>query len=271
MSRIGIIAGGGSLPQKLIDACKRGQRDFFVLALQGQADKVFLGNVPHRWVRIGATDEAISILKEEHVDEVVMAGSVRRPGLLEMKPDWRTIQVFARLGLSALGDDVLLRAVAGELEKDGFKLIGAHEIEPALMTPEGLLTKKPPSLENNADLYYGINVIKTLGQLDVGQAAVVQQGIVLGVEAVEGTDALLKRCGKLRRKGRGGVLVKGCKPQQDKRMDLPVIGLRTVKMAHEAGLEGIAAEAGASLILDREAVAEAADKFGIFVTGFKAP
>ena len=271
MSRTGIIAGGGSLPQKLIDACKRGQRDFFVLALQGQADKNLVNDVPHRWVRIGATDEAISILKAEHVDEVVMAGSVRRPGLMEMKPDWRTVQVFARLGLSALGDDVLLRAVAGELEKDGFKLIGAHEIEPSLITPEGLLTKKAPSAENNADLTYGIKVIKTLGQLDVGQAAVVQQGIVLGVEAVEGTDALLKRCGGLRRKGRGGVLVKACKPQQDKRIDLPSIGLRTVKMVHEAGLEGIAIEAGASFILDREAVAEAADNLGIFVTGFKAP
>ena len=268
MSRIGIIAGGGSLPQKLIDACKRGQRDYFVLALQGQADKALVEGLPHRWVRIGATDEAISILKAEHIDEVVMAGSVRRPGLLEMKPDWRTVQVFARLGLSALGDEALLRAVAGELEKDGLKLIGAHEIEPSLITPEGLLTKKAPSPENNADLQYGVRVIKTLGQLDVGQAAVVQQGVVLGVEAVEGTDALLKRCRELRRKGRGGVLVKGCKPQQDKRVDLPSIGLRTVKLAHEAGLEGIAAEASASLMLDREAVAEAADKAGIFVTGF---
>ena len=270
MSRLGIIAGGGTLPLKLIDACKREQRDFFVLALQGQADKALVETVPHRWVRIGATDEAISILKAENVDKVVMAGSVRRPGLLEMKPDWRTLQVFSRLGLSALGDDALLRAVAAELEKDGFKLISAHEIEPQLITPEGLLTKKSPSPENSADLQYGIKVVKTLGQLDVGQAAIVQQGVTLGVEAVEGTDALLKRCRTLRRKGQGGVLVKGCKPQQDKRMDLPTIGLRTVKMAQEAGLEGIAIEAGASLILDREAVIEAADKLGIFVTGFKA-
>jgi len=270
MSRLGIIAGGGSLPKKLIDACKRGQRDFFVLALQGQADKALTDGVPHRWVRLGATDESIAILKAEHVDEVVLAGSVRRPGLLEMKPDWRTLQVFARLGMSALGDDALLRAVAGELEKDGFRLIGAHEIEPQLITPAGLLTKKTPSPENDADLQSGIKVVKTLGQLDVGQAAIVQQGIVLGVEAVEGTDALLKRCAGLRRKGRGGVLVKGCKPQQDKRMDLPTVGLRTVRLAHEAGLEGIATEAGASLILDREAVTEAADRLGIFVTGFKA-
>jgi DUF1009 family protein len=224
---------------------------------------------PHGWVKLGATDEAIALLKAEKIDELVMAGSVRRPGLLEMKPDWRTLQIFARLGLAALGDDALLRAVAAELEKEGFRIVGAHEIEPSLITSEGLLTQKAPSAENNADIEYGIKVVKALGQLDVGQAAVVQQGIVLGLEAVEGTDALLKRCKSLRRKGRGGVLVKGCKPQQDRRLDLPTIGLRTVRLAYEAGLEGIAVEAGASLVLDREAVAAAADKLGIFITGFR--
>ncbi|MBU6475283.1 MAG: UDP-2,3-diacylglucosamine diphosphatase LpxI [Alphaproteobacteria bacterium] len=271
MSRLGIIAGGGSLPQKLMDACKRAQRDFFVLALQGQAEKKTFSGVPHRFVRLGATNEAISILKAENVDAVVLAGSVRRPGLLEMKPDWRTLQVFAQLGMAALGDDALLRAVAGELEKEGFRLVGAHEIEPSLLTPEGVLTVKRPSPENETDMQYGIRAVKTLGALDIGQAAVVQQGIVLGLEAVEGTDSLLNRCRELNRKGRGGVLVKGCKPQQDRRLDLPAVGLRTVRLAYEAGLEGIAIEAGASLVLDRDAVTAAADNLGLFLTGFKAP
>lgn len=270
MSRLGIIAGGGGLPEKLVNACRKSGRDFFVLALQGQTDKNMLADIPHKWSRVGAINEAIAILKAENVDTLVMAGAVRRPGLWEMKPDWRTIQVFARLGAAAFGDDALLRAVAGELEKEGFKLIGAHEIEPQLIAPEGVLTKKQPSPENKTDVEYGIRVVKMLGTLDVGQAAVVQQGIVLGVEAVEGTDALLQRCRGLCRKGRGGVLVKGCKPQQDKRLDLPTVGLRTIRYAFEARLEGIALEAGASLLLDRDAVVAAADKMGIFVTGFKA-
>jgi len=269
MSRLGIIAGGGALPLKLIQACQRDRKNFFVLALQGQTDKKILIDIPHQWSRVGGINDAIGILKAENVDTLVMAGSVRRPGLLEMKPDWRTVQVFARLGKAAFGDDALLRAVAGELEKDGFKVIGAHEIEPQLITPEGVLTKKMPSPENKADLEYGIRVVKTLGGMDIGQAAVVQQGVVLGVEAIEGTDELLRRCKKLRRKGHGGVLVKGCKPQQDKRLDLPAVGIRTVRYAYEAGLEGIAVEAGASLLLDREEVIAAADKLGIFVTGFK--
>lgn len=271
MARLGIIAGGGALPMRLVEACRRDGRDVFVLALQGQADKKTFDAVPHKWVKIGATDEAISILKSEKVSDVVLAGSVRRPSLKEMKPDWRTVQVFARLGLAALGDDAMLRVVAEELEKDGLHVVGAHEIEPALITPEGVLTHKQPSAVNAADAAYGIKVAKTLGELDIGQAAVVQQGRVLGVEAMEGTEELLRRCGAHRRAGTGGVLVKSCKPRQDKRMDLPAIGLRTVRQAFEAGLEGIAIEAGASIILDREGVTSAADKLGLFIMGFKAP
>ena len=271
MSRLGIIAGGGGLPRKLIEACQREDKPFFVLAIQGQTDKKNLKDIPHSWCRIGAIGEAINILNAEKVDTLVLAGSVRRPGLPEMRPDWRTIQVFARLGMAAFGDDTLLRAVSAEFEKEEFKLVGAHEIEPRLLMPEGVLTKKTPSSENKVDVEYGIKVVRELGLLDVGQAVVVQQGIVLGVEAVEGTDALLERCKGLRRKGRGGVLVKICKPQQDKRMDLPTIGLQTLRYALEAGLEGIAVEAGASLLLDREEVVASADRLGVFVMGFKAP
>ena len=241
-----------------------------MLALQGQADKEALDGLPHRFVKLGATNEAIAVLKAENVDTIVLAGSVHRPNVLEMKPDMRTLQLFARLGPAALGDDALLRAVAEEIEKEGFQILGAHEVDPGLITTEGVLTAKKPSPENEEDLRYGIKAAKTLGALDIGQTAVVQQGVVLGLEAVEGTDALLKRCKDLRKKGRGGVLVKGCKPQQDNRLDLPTVGLRTVQLAYEAGLEGIAVEAGASLIVDREETVAAADKFGIFLKGYKA-
>ena len=156
------------------------------------------------------------------------------------------------------------------MEKDGFTIIGAHEVEPGLITAEGVLGEISVSAEARADIDFGITVTRTLGKLDIGQAAVVQQGIVLGLEAVEGTDALLTRCRDLKRKGRGGVLVKSCKPQQDRRIDLPTVGLRTVTRAFEAGLEGIAVEAGASLMLDREAVISAANKLGLFVIGFRA-
>lgn len=270
MSRLGIIAGGGGLPKKLIDACKRDQRPFFVLGFKGQTDKDTLSGSEHAWTKLGATNEAVAILKSHGVDTLVMAGNIRRPSIAEMKPDFRTLQVLTRLGIAALGDDRLLKEVASELEKDGFKVVGAHEIEPALLTPEGVLGAIRLPNQARVDIEFGIIVTKTLGKLDIGQAAVVQNGIVLGIEAVEGTDALLERCKGLRRKGRGGVLVKSCKPQQDKRLDLPAIGLRTVRKAFEAGLEGIAIEAGNSLLLDREEVIAAADKLGIYIVGFKA-
>jgi UDP-2,3-diacylglucosamine hydrolase len=270
MARLGIIAGGGGLPRKLIDTCKREGRNFFVLAFKGQTDPALVEGIPHFWAKLGATGSAISILKKENVDTLVMAGAIRRPSLAELKPDWRTIQIFARLGAKAFGDDALLRAIADEIESNGFKVVGAHEVAPEIITPAGILGKRKPDAGHAEDMDIAIRTAKTLGALDIGQAAIVQQGIVLGVEAVEGTDALIARCRILKRKGRGGVLVKSCKPQQDQRLDLPTIGMRTVRNAFEAGLEGIAVEAGASIILDRENVVDAADKLGIFIAGFNA-
>ncbi len=270
MSRLGIIAGSGGLPRRLIEASRRDGREFFVLGFRGQTEENLMRGVPHGWTKLGATNAAIDILKQNNVDTLVMAGAIRRPSLREMRPDLRTIKVFARLGAAAFGDDALLRAVVDELEKEGFSIVGAHDVEPALITPVGVLGKIKPGGQNSIDRDFGIKVTKTLGALDVGQAAVVQQGIVIGIEAVEGTDNLLARCRKHRRQGIGGVLVKSCKPQQDRRVDLPAIGLRTVRRAYEAGLAGIAVEAGASILLDRDEVVEAVDRLGLFIEGFSA-
>ena len=268
MSRLGIIAGRGNLPRQLIEACRVNQRDFFVLGLKGQTEPATVANTDHAWTRLGAAEEGFKILKSKGVDTLVMAGSIRRPSLAEMRPDFRTLQVFAKLGMAAFGDDTLLSAVTQELEKEGFSIIGAHEVDPHLLTPEGVLGSLAVPNDSKSDVEFGIIVTKTLGRLDVGQAAIVQQGIVLGIEALEGTDALIDRCRTLRRKGRGGVLVKSCKPQQDRRVDLPTIGVRTLRKAYEASLSGIAVEAGASLLLDRAAVIDAADKLGLFIVGF---
>lgn len=267
MARLGIIAGGGTLPLRLVEACRQRGEDVFVLAFKGQTKPETLKDVPHSWVVLGQTDAAIKALKENSVDRVVMAGGIRRPSFFELKPDVRTIKVFARLGTAGLGDDALLRAVRMEFEKDGIRVIGAHEVDESLLTPSGVLTETTPDQQAQTDIDYGIRVTQTLGELDVGQAAVVQQGIVLGVEAVEGTDALLQRCKGLRRKGIGGVLVKTKKPQQDKNLDLPAIGPRTVRKVYEAGLRGIAVQSENSLVLERDEVIRMANKLGLFVTG----
>jgi hypothetical protein len=268
--RLGILAFGGELPARLIAACRTRERPFFVLAFEGAADPATIADAPHAWVRLGAAGEGMRILRENGVEELVFAGGLRRPTLADLRPDWRAAKFFARIGLKALGDDGLLRAVIRELEEEGFRVVSVEGILTQALAPDGPLGEHRPDDAALADIAHGVRVARALGALDIGQAAVVQQGIVLGVEASEGTDALLARCGPLRREGRGGVLVKIAKPGQERRADLPTIGVRTVAAAATAGLCGIAVEAGSTLLMDRAAVIAAADAAGLFVVGIAA-
>ena len=266
-TKLGILAGSGRLPRLLIDACRSSGRDFFVLALKGQADSTVIGDVPHRWVRLGAAGEGFSILHEQGVVDLVMAGGIRRPSIADLRPDLTAMKFFARLGRRGLGDDGLLRAVIRELEHRGFHVVGADEILPALKAEEGALGVHTPDKQAQADIMRGVEVLNALGRGDVGQAVVVQEGIVLGVEAVEGTDALLERCAALKRDGPGGVLVKLAKHGQDTRVDMPTVGPDTIDGAIAAGLRGIAIEADATIVVDRARLTRAADKAGLFVVG----
>lgn len=266
-SKLGIVAGGGEFPGLAIAACRAEGRPFHVLALQGHADPQVIGDAPADWIRLGEAGTGFKRLHDEGVSEVVMIGPVRRPSLKELAPDFRTARFFAKVGLKALGDDGLLRAVAREMEEEGFRVVGIDDVLAdclALAGPYGNLT---PDAQAEADIARGVEVARGLGALDVGQAVVVQQGIVLGVEAIEGTDALLRRCASLRRDGPGGVLVKVRKPGQDRRLDLPTIGPQTVREAAAAGLRGIAVEAGGALVLGRDRVAAEAEAAGLFVLG----
>lgn len=265
--KLGILAGGGELPARLVAACRQQGREVFVLAFEGHADRAALAGVPQAWIRMGEAARCIDILHDNGVEDLVMAGPVRRPSLREMRPDWRTVRFFARLGLKALGDDGLLKAVIAELEGEGFRVVGMHGILGDLLAEDGVWGRHQPDEAARADIARGLQVGLGLGVLDVGQSVVVQQGIVLGVEAVEGTDALIRRCGELRRSGPGGVLVKIAKPGQERRVDLPTIGTETVRNCAAAGLRGIAVEAGSAIVVGREAVVAAADAAGLFVLG----
>jgi DUF1009 family protein len=268
LPKLGIIAGGGDLPGRLIAACRRDGRPFFVLALEGFAESTVLGDAPLEWVRLGAVGDAFRILHAHKVAQVVMAGRVRRPSLIDLRPDWRATRVFARIGMRALGDDGLLRAVVQELEGEGFGVVGPHDIlGEEILAPLGVLGRHAPDDQALADVRHGVTVARRLGALDVGQGAVVQQGLVLAVEAIEGTDAMLGRCGALRREGVGGVLVKTSKPGQERRADLPTIGVATVENAHAAGLRGIAVQADGALMVDKAGIIARADALGLFVLG----
>ncbi|MBK1697820.1 LpxI family protein [Rhodovibrio salinarum] len=266
--KLGILAGGGPLPRQIVESCRRAGREVFVVAFDGQTDPATLdGDVEHVWTRLGAAGQALKALRKAGCQDLVMAGPVRRPSFGEIRPDFTAARFLGRLGTRALGDDGLLRAVMALLEHEGFRMVGLHEVLPDVLAGAGVLGRHTPDAAAFEDIRRGLAVARALGEQDVGQAVVVQQGLVLGVEAIEGTDRLLARCGGLRRPGPGGVLVKIKKPQQDARADLPTIGERTVEGAQAAGLSGIAISAGGALMVNPEGTIKAADAAHLFLYG----
>lgn len=266
-AKLGIVAGGGPLPGRLVAACRADGRAVFVLALAGQADERMLPSPPDARIRIDRAGRGIALLREAGVAEVVFAGKVRRPALHELRPDGWTAKFLARIGRAYFGEDSLASALAREIEKEGFSVVGPETVIEDLIAGESLLGAVVPDPQAQSDVARGVEVARAIGGLDIGQSAIVQQGVVLGVEAAEGTDALIERCGGIRFDGPGGVLVKVSKPGQERRIDLPVIGPATVAAAAAAGLRGIAIEAGRALVVEREATVRAADEAGIFLIG----
>jgi len=266
--KLGILAGGGDLPRRLAEACRSMRRPYHVVAIQGEADADALAGEPLDWTELAQVGRTLDLLRQNNCVEVVLAGRVRRPALRALVPDARGAVLLAKLLPRLLvGDDGLLRVVVGEIEGEGFQVVGADQVMGDLLTPAGQLGAVAPDDAARADIARGREVARALGGVDVGQAVVVQQGLVLGVEAIEGTAALLDRCAGLRRSGPGGVLVKLKKPGQDRRIDLPALGSDSVHRAAAAGLRGIAAEAGGTLLIDRDAAIAAADGAGLFLVG----
>jgi DUF1009 family protein len=240
----------------------------FIVGLEGFADRTLLADWPHEMIRIGAAGRILAALHEHGCEDLVLIGPVRRPSLLDIRPDTEGVKILARVGRSAfLGDDGLLAAVIKIFGEEGFRVIGAQEIMRDALGPSGLLSRAAPDAQAVADMERGMAVVRALGAADVGQACVVQHGIVLAVEAAEGTDAMLARCKVLARDGVGGVLVKLVKPGQERRADLPTIGPATVLGAAEAGLRGVAFEGGGTILAEREASIAAADAAGLFLLG----
>lgn len=265
---LGILAGGGDLPGRVAAAARAAGREVFLVGLEGFAEKQVLAPYPHAFVRLGAAGRILSLLREAACRDLVLVGPVRRPSLLDLRPDKDGARLLARIGRAAFaGDDGLLAAIVRVLGEEGFNVVGAHEILTEAVGPEGVLTRVQPDATASADIQRGIAVVAALGTVDVGQGCVVQQGIVLAVEAIEGTDAMLARAAALSRPGPGGVLVKLVKPGQERRADLPTIGPATVASAAAAGLRGIAFEAGGTLLAEREATVAAAEAAGLFLIG----
>ncbi len=267
-STLGILAGGGVLPARVAEAALAAGREVFIVGLEGYAEPQVLAPFPHEFIRFGAAGRIIAALREHGCKDLVMIGPVRRPSLFHLRPDIEGAKILTRIGRAAFaGDDGLLAAAIKILHEEGFSVVGAHTILSEALGPKGLLTRVAPDAAAMADIGRAAIVVRALGAVDVGQGCVVQGGLVLAVEAAEGTDGMLSRCGALARSGPGGVLVKLVKPGQDRRADLPTIGPQTIRNAAAAGLRGVAFEAGGTILADRPALIAEADAAGLFLLG----
>jgi len=267
--KLGMIAGGGMMPIEIIRHCNTTGREIFVIGLESFADEEQLREAPHTFARIGEAGKIVKTFKNQNVYEIVLAGGIKRPSFKEMIPDWEGMKIAAKLAVKKMSDDSLFRAVMNEIEARGFKVVGIEEVVPDMMFQEGIYGKVKPSIEDMDDIRRGITVAKALGAVDVGQAVVVQEGMVLAVEAIEGTDMMLSRAATVKKEGKAPVMVKVLKPGQDKRVDLPAMGLQTIEQLKKYGMGGMAVEAGGILLIERDAVIKMADREGIFIIGIK--
>jgi DUF1009 family protein len=276
-SPIGLIAAGGVMPFAVADSLTARGINPVLFALRGACDPVRVERFRHHWISIGQLGKATKLFRAENCRDLVFIGTLVRPALSEIRLDWGTLRVIGRVWAAFRGgDDHLLSGIAKILESDGFRMVGIKDVAPDLLMPEGCLTLKAPDENAAADIARGRDVLRALSPFDIGQAAVVIDGHVVGVEDIEGTDGLLARVARLRAEGRirartaRGVLVKAPKSGQDLRFDLPTMGPGTVEGAAAAKLAGIAIVAGNTIVVEPQAVIEAADAAGLFVTGLSA-
>ena len=274
-SKLGVLAGNGVLPANIIDHCLTTGRPFFVIAFEGHTSPATVerrggSDVPHAWVRLGAAGAAIRILRKQRVEELVMAGGIRRPSFSGLRPDLWTARFLMRAGVGTRGDDALLSAIVRALEGEGFRVVGADDVLPEVLAPDGVYGRVSPDDQDMRDIEQGIEAARGIGAEDIGQAAIVRRGQIVALETAAGTDAMLADCVAARPPDRGGVLVKVKTPGQERRADLPTIGVRTIEAVDRAGLSGVAVEAFGALVLNREAVVAAADSAGLFVMGVAA-
>lgn len=272
--KLGVIAGGGELPVILAQHCAATQRPYFVARISPYAESALAAH-PGATHGLGAMGARMQALREADCDAVVMLGQIPRPDLSALElDDGARAMLPALIEAAPRGDDALLRAVLAAHERAGFNVVGAEEVMSELLAPPSALGAHAPTAAHMRDIRFAAKVAAAVGAFDIGQAVVVCDGVVLAVEAQEGTDAMLQRVAELPLTVRGdagrrrGVLVKRPKPIQERRVDLPVIGVRTIEAAAQAGLAGVAIEAGGALMARRDDLVAAADAAGLFVFGF---
>lgn len=283
LTPVAIISGGGDAPRQAIQYCQEQQRPFMVLALEQHADRHLLdqlgGPYPHQWVGLGEIGKILSLLERHRIQELLIIGAVKRPSLRDLKLDWQGKLWLAQFGLKALaGDNEILSLIRRKLESLGYRVLHPQDFALAFAHKDSLtksqmqladgrtlniLTSAQPTPHELQDIQRGITVLTTLSPLDIGQATVIKERAVIGIEAAEGTQELIRRCSEYC--GAGGIVVKMAKLQQDDRLDLPTIGLQTIHQMIAGQYRGLAIGHSQVIILELEQVIELAEQHQLFI------
>jgi DUF1009 family protein len=269
---VGLLAGSGRFPTTFAEKARDVGLPVVCVGICNEADAALAGLVQRfHWSGAARMGRMIRLFRRAGVAQVVMAGKVRKANLLHrpwrlfsLLPDLRTIYFWYCRRRRDNKDDTLLLGVIDEFARDGLHFASALDLCPELLVPEGVLTRRPPSAREAADIAFGWDLAKEMGRLDVGQSVAVKERAVLAVEAIEGTDAAITRAGQLCRAG-GFVVIKVAKPQQDMRFDVPTIGRDTIETLHKAGGRVLAIEAGKTIVLDQAQTVALADRYGLTI------
>lgn len=268
---IGLLAGAGRFPIVFAEAARRQGYSVHCMGVTGMVDEQLREICSDfRTAPLGRMARAIRFFKRRNVSRVVMAGKIEKRVLFDPLriihhlPDWRTLHMWFRYARENKKDDTLLLAVIREFERDNIRFESALDFCPELLVKHGFLTSRKPTPLQWKDVRFGWEIAKEMGRLDIGQTIVVNDTAVIAVEAIEGTDECIQRAGQLCRRG-GFTVIKVAKPQQDRRFDVPTIGLQTIQAMHEAGARVLAVECGQTILLDEPEVIELANRLGITI------
>lgn len=274
--RVGLLAAAGRFPIVFAEAARQQGYSVHCMGVTGMADEQLRDIcTDFHTAPLGRMARAIRFFKRRQVEHVVMAGKIEKRIMydplrfIQNLPDWRALHMWFRYARDNKKDDTLLLAVIREFERDGIQFGSALDFCPELLVKHGFLTRRKPSPQQWKDVRFGWEIAKEMGRLDIGQTVVVNETAVIAVEAIEGTDECIQRAGVLCRRG-GFTVVKVAKPQQDRRFDVPTIGLQTIQSMHEAGGRVLAVECGQTILLDEPDVVELANRLGIAIVSLNA-
>lgn len=266
-SKLAILAGGGRLPELLVNHALEQGLDFILVTFRGQPlPTVTLPQHQHFQCGLGEVGHLLDILKKHNVQNLVLAGRMEKTGLFDLLPDLRGLRFLT--SLTTWHDDAIFSGLINLFTQENFTVIAPHQVMPELLMKTGTLTLEGPAQKEMDDITIGLKAARLLGVCDIGQAVIVKDKVIIGVEGVEGTDALIERCAALRgRSAKGGILVKCAKPGQNMLVDMPTVGPRTVELLARYNFKGMAVVAGETMVLDEAIAKREANHHHLFMFG----